>query len=154
MSPDEPDSGLGARDRDVGVFLPPDIRDAMIAHARFCAPEEACGLLAVDGDGALRMSYSLTNVERSGESFTVDPTEHFHALAHAERHGWELGGSFHSHPRSTAVPSRTDVEGALEPGWLYVIVGLGDPDGPEVRGWRITRGSVSEVPLRSPQEAL
>ena len=33
--------------------LPDQIRDAMVAHARFCYPEEACGLLAFDDDGRL-----------------------------------------------------------------------------------------------------
>jgi proteasome lid subunit RPN8/RPN11 len=135
------------------VHIPDPIRKAVVAHARFCAPEEACGLLAVDDSGALRMAYCLTNVDRSASSYTVDPTEHYHALMHAERNGWSLGGSFHSHPRSGAVPSRTDVDRALEPGWLYLIVGLADPGRPEVRGWRITAGSADEVPLRSPQEA-
>jgi len=135
------------------ALVPPDVHEAIVAHARFCAPEEACGLLAVDDVGAVRMVYCLTNVDHSASSYTVDPTEHYHALMHAERNGWSLGGAFHSHPRSGAVPSGTDVERALEPGWLYVIVGLADPEHPEVRGWGIDRGSVTEVALRSPQEA-
>lgn len=134
------------------AVLPLEVREAMVAHSRFCAPDEACGLLAVDGDGSVRMAYCLTNVDASHASYTVDPTEHFHALMHAERNGWSLGGAFHSHPASGAVPSRTDVERALEPGWLYVIVGLADPDRPEVRGWRIVGGAATEVALRSPQE--
>jgi proteasome lid subunit RPN8/RPN11 len=131
----------------------PQVREAMVAHARFCAPEEACGLLATDDTGAVRMVYCLTNVDRSPSSYTVDPTEQYNALMHAERNGWSLGGAFHSHPASGAVPSRTDVERALEPGWLYVIVGLADPGRPELRAWRIDRGTVAEVPLRSPEEA-
>jgi proteasome lid subunit RPN8/RPN11 len=137
----------------IEVALPAGVREAVVTHARFCAPEEACGLLAIDDTGTVRMAYCLTNIDRSPSAYTVDPTEHYHALMHAERSGWALGGAFHSHPRSGAVPSRTDVEGALEPRWLYLIVGLADPESPEVRGWRIDRGAVNEVSLRSPQEA-
>jgi len=128
--------------------LPPQIREAMIAHARFCAPEEACGFLATDTEGRLRFAYCLTNVEASPTRFTVEPTEHFRALQHAESRGWELGGVFHSHPVGPAFPSKTDIESALEPDWLYVIVGLGRPEGgPEVRAFRISHGRVEEVSL-------
>lgn len=127
--------------------IPAQIRAAMVAHARFCHPHEACGLLAVDGGGRLRMAYCLTNVEQSPVSYTVDPTEHLRAMIHAERQGWSLGGVFHSHTHSEAYPSRTDVTRALEPDWLYALVGLEDPDHPEVRGFWIRDGNITEEPL-------
>ncbi len=129
------------------MVLPVDIRMAMIAHARFSFPEEGCGLLAADGDGRLRMAYCLSNAERSGVTFTLDPDEHYRALEHAERNGWRLAGVFHSHTRSEAYPSLTDVAQALDPGWLYVLVGLLDVDHPEVRGFWIRDGVVREEPL-------
>lgn len=124
--------------------LPTQICDAMVAHARFVHPEEACGLLAADASGRLRMVYCLTNRDRSPRRFTVDPTEHFHAMRHAERNGWELAGSFHSHPASRPYPSPTDVAGALDPEWLYVIVGMETPQHPEIRAFRISNGRVTE----------
>ncbi len=129
------------------VRVPAQIRDAMVAHARWCAPEEACGLLAADPDGALRMAYPLTNRERSPFRYTIEPEEHFRAWKHAERSGWELVGAFHSHPGSAAYPSPVDVAEAAEPDWLYVVVGLADPARPAIRGFRIRDGEVSEVPL-------
>lgn len=127
------------------VMLPPQIIEAAIAHGRFAYPEEACGLLAVDDGGAVRMAYCLTNVDRSQYRFTVDPSEHYRAMRHAERHGWEIGGVFHSHPFSPAYPSATDVAGALDPTWLYVVVGLAEPHDPEVRAFSIVDGEVTEV---------
>ncbi|MEA2001379.1 MAG: M67 family metallopeptidase [Actinomycetota bacterium] len=126
------------------VPLPGQIHDAMIAHARFCLPEEACGLMAVDHEGAIRMVYATTNVVRSPVRFTVSPNEHFGALRHAERQGWVIAGSFHSHPDSAAYPSASDVAGALDPTWLYVIVGMGN-GGPVLRGFRIRGSKVSEI---------
>ncbi len=128
------------------LVVPDQIRAAVLAHADFCRPEEACGLLAVDGSGALRMAYSLTNVERSASRFTVDPDEHFRALLHAERHGWEVAGSFHSHPSSAAVPSRTDVAASLSPDWVHLIAGVG-PGGPELRAWKVSHGLAVELPI-------
>jgi proteasome lid subunit RPN8/RPN11 len=127
--------------------MPPQIRDALIAHARFALPFEACGLLAVDEGGGLRMAYCLTNVDRSATSYTVDPTEHLRALRHAERSGWSLGGVFHSHPGGAGYPSAADVAGALEPDWLYAVIGMSDPEAPEVRCFRIRDGIISEEPI-------
>jgi molybdopterin/thiamine biosynthesis adenylyltransferase/proteasome lid subunit RPN8/RPN11 len=132
------------------VELPTQIRDAMVAHARFCAPAEACGLLAFDDDGRMRMVYALTNIEESPVAFTVDPDEHIRALRHAESRGWHLGGVFHSHTRTPAYPSDTDVGRAAEPGWLHVLVSL-ERDTEDVRGFWIEAGEVIEEPLVSPK---
>ena len=123
------------------------IREAMVAHAQFCLPEEACGLIAIDGDGQIRMAYPATNVDRSRVRFTVSPREHYGAIRHAESRGWLIGGSFHSHPESAAFPSARDVEGALDPAWLYVVVGMFNGY-PEIRGFRIREYMVDEVALR------
>ena len=128
----------------VGINV--EMRDAMVAHAGFCFPEEACGLIAVDADNLPRMVYTTTNVDRSRVKFTVSPKEHYGAIRHAESRGWTIGGSFHSHPDSSAFPSARDIDGALDPDWLYVIVGLGD-GAPEVRGFRIRDYQVVEVAL-------
>lgn len=130
------------------VTIPAAIREAMIAHARACHPEEACGLLAVDAAGRLVFCYPTTNVLHSPTNYTIDPVEHFRALRHAEARGWELGGAFHSHPHTPAFPSATDVRLAAEPDWLYVLVGLADVTRPEVRGFRIRDGRVTEVSVR------
>ncbi len=128
--------------------IPAQVRDAMVAHARFCYPEEACGLLAFDDAGQVRMAYALTNVEHSPVAYTIDPGEHIKALRHAERHGWRLGGVFHSHTHTAAYPSRTDVSRAPEPDWAYFLVSLEDEDAPAVRAfWIDGAGNISEEPL-------
>ena len=127
-------------------MLPSPIRQAIEAHARWAFPQEACGLLAADAEGRLRMAYCLTNVEGHSSRFTVDPVEHFGAQSHAERQGWRIAGSFHSHPRSAAEPSAHDVSGALDPNWIYLIAG---PVKEEVtiRAFRIRSGSVEELSM-------
>ena len=129
------------------VALPDRIHEAMVAHARSVYPEEGCGLLAVDHRGQIRMAYCLTNAARSSAAFTIDPEEHFGALSHAERHGWDIGGVFHSHPHTPAVPSRTDLTSGLDPEWIHLVVSLADPRRPEVRAWRIRRGRATELEI-------
>lgn len=126
------------------VVIDSEIHEAMVNHAQFCFPEEACGLIAVDEENRPRMVYATTNVERSRVRFTVSPREHYGAIRHAESHGWTIAGSFHSHPDSSAFPSSRDIDGALDPAWLYVIVGLGN-GAPDVRGFRIRDYQVDEV---------
>jgi [CysO sulfur-carrier protein]-S-L-cysteine hydrolase len=135
------------RARRAAIDLPADIEQGMLAWAYACHPEEACGLLAGLPRGGLRMAYPLTNAQHSPTRYTIDPTEHFRALRHAERQGWELVGAFHSHPDGEASPSETDVRLAAEPDWLYVVIGMADARRPSVRAFHIRSGSVTEVEL-------
>lgn len=113
----------------------------MRAHALWAAPLEACGLVAVAASQA-QFFYACTNVLESSERFTVDPVEQFRAMQHAERHGWEIGASFHSHPGGPLWPSDTDVGGALDPCWVYLI-----GSNSALRGFSIVAGEVEEVVL-------
>jgi len=125
------------------MHLPEQMREAILAHARWAFPEEACGLLARDGSGRWRMVYCLTNADRSPRSFTVDPVEQYRAMQHAERHGWEIAGSFHSHPVGSAVPSATDVARALDPTWMYLVAGPVSGRA-AIRAYRIRAGDFTE----------
>lgn len=135
-----------AENEKTALRVPAQIHEAMMAHSRFVYPEEACGLLAADGEGRLRMVYCLTNAEHSESAYTIDPTEHFRALQHAESRGWELVGAFHSHPHSAAFPSARDIRLAAEPDWIYLIVGLGGP--PDLRAFSLQGQTISEVALQ------
>jgi proteasome lid subunit RPN8/RPN11 len=116
------------------LTIPNDALEAMIQHARSAAPEEACGLFAVGDDAAVTMVYCLTNTQHSSTAYTIEPIEHYHAWDHARRNGWEIGGVFHSHPTSAAVPSPADLVG-LDPEWVSVILGAG-----EIRAYRVRDG--------------
>jgi proteasome lid subunit RPN8/RPN11 len=129
----------------VGLHLPDDAREAIFAHAEYCLPLEACGLLAMDQAGAIKMVYSLDNADRSPNRFTISPTQHFGALLHAERHAWEIGGVFHSHPGGPASLSSTDRAQPHDPTWIHVVVGFSPRL--HLRAWRISTDTVSEVPI-------
>lgn len=124
-----------------------DHLEAFAAHAQFCLPNEACGLLAFDAARRLRFVYCLTNRDASPHRYTVDPVEHYRAIQHAERNGWEVAGAFHSHPRGRARPSKTDIEAAGDPEWIHVIIGLASGAERNVRAFRVVGGSAREIPL-------
>ena len=121
------------------------IAEAMFAHAVWSYPNEACGLLAMDVNGEVKMVLCLTNTDASEHRFTIDPVEHYGCVTFAEKLGWHIGGIFHSHTRSEAYPSDTDVDGGGDPSWLQVIVGPVVGANPVVRAFRFDEGIVNEA---------
>ena len=129
--------------------------DEIVAHARAEAPRECCGLVAADDGEAVRVYRAGNAYEHPMYGYRVDEAELYRAHADIEDAGLALGAIYHSHPRSPAVPSQTDINLAHVPntdqpwwpGTIYVIVGLADYP-PEVRAWNITAGGYEEVELQ------
>lgn len=129
--------------------LPRAIADAIQAHARAEAPLEACGLIpgsayAAEGGEALRY-VPCRNVLASPVRYTIHPEDLLRVTIDADDAGGVIWGIVHSHVRSPAVPSPTDVDLAYYPDALYLLVSLAAE--PALRAWRIADGSVHEVGL-------
>ena len=120
--------------------------DAIIDHASETAPAECCGLLigTVDGIEDFRRA---RNLDARPTRYRVDPADHFAAIRHARRVGWEVVGAYHSHPATRAVPSPSDLREATYAGYLYVIVSLSAHRGAGVEGYRLHPGGYDRVPL-------
>ena len=114
----------------------------LIAHAREDAPNECCGYLRARDD-SVDAVYRSTNGRASPYGYELD-SKSLLAANELDDEGWEVG-IYHSHPRSPAEPSQTDINLATYPHWLYLIVSLADE--PEVRAWRIAEGRVTEEPI-------
>jgi len=121
--------------------------EEMVAHAKAEAPNEACGLLA-GKDGQVVKLYPCRSAERSPFRYMIEPKDQLRALKEIDENGWELLGIYHSHTRSPAYPSRTDVELAFYPEAIYLIISLVDPRQPVIRGFRIVEGRVEEEELK------
>lgn len=113
--------------------------DAMVAHALEDAPIECCGLLATK-DGVVAAVRRAKNKEASPYRFSIDPLEtRKHEMA-IDDAGMELAGFYHSHTGSPAVPSPTDIRMMglfFGPPFVHFVIGVKDPDNPEVRVWHI-----------------
>jgi len=79
--------------------------------------------------------------------YELHPSDLYEILDGIDEAGLELGAIYHSHTRSAPEPSETDINLALYPDPLYVIVGLKD-DEPDVRAWVIRDGRVSRGELQ------
>lgn len=124
----------------------------MIAHCEAGRPNEACGVLA-SKDARVVNVFLMTNTSHSPVRYSVDADELHAVYKIIDQKGWELGGIFHSHTRTAAFPSPTDVRRAMED-VPYVIVSLAT-DPPDVRAFRILKenwldedGTVEEIPVR------
>ncbi len=126
-----------------------DVREQMIAHAREQFPKECCGMLA-GVDGKPVKVIRATNSEDSEFRYRVDDRELLRFLRDCDDNGWDFLAVYHSHTRSDAYPSPTDVRLASNwPDPYYVLVSLEDQDDPVVRAFRITDGEISEVPTEA-----
>jgi proteasome lid subunit RPN8/RPN11 len=120
--------------------------EEIVEHARRDAPDECCGLVAAR-DGVALAVHRAENVAHSPYRFEVDGPTLLRLLDELEGAGQELGAIYHSHTRSGAYPSQTDINFSVGwPGIEWLIVGL-DALQPEVRSFLIEGGEVREVAL-------
>jgi proteasome lid subunit RPN8/RPN11 len=120
--------------------------DAIIEQALAEHPNEACGLLA-GKDGVATQIFKMTNAERSPVIYRMEPSEQLRVFNEMDEAGLDLVAIYHSHTRSPAYPSSTDVQLAYYPEAAYLIVSLRDQANPELRGFKIVDGKVDEVTL-------
>lgn len=127
------------------------LADEMVAHCLDGRPHEACGILGASEDRIVKV-FRMTNVSASPVRYSLDPKEQFAVYRTLDDNGWGLGGIFHSHTRTEAYPSPTDVRMASED-VPYVIVSLAH-DPPEIKAYRIIKerwdsdeGEIAEVPV-------
>jgi proteasome lid subunit RPN8/RPN11 len=129
----------------------------IVAHARAAYPDEACGLVAgtapAGEGGAATRWHPTRNRAASPLRYEIHPDDLLRVSLEIDDADEVIWGIVHSHVRSPARPSPTDVGLAFYPDALYVLVSLAagqaDPvTGAEsVRAWRIVGGRVFEVAL-------
>jgi proteasome lid subunit RPN8/RPN11 len=134
-----------------GLTLPQSLAALLLAHARAELPNEACGLLSGTArDGMATTFHPARNAEASPLRYNVHPEDLVRITFAIEDAGEDLVAIFHSHTRSPAVPSPTDLRAAMYPDAVYLLASLADPSAaPDValRAWRISTGDASEVRL-------
>src|SRR5919205_3690891 len=113
--------------------------DELIAHARESVPNECCGYASAR-DGRVEQVFRADNERNSPYGYELG-SKALLAANELDDEGYEVI-VYHSHPRSPAEPSQTDINLAHYPHWSYLIVSLeGEPT---VREWRIEDGNVEE----------
>jgi proteasome lid subunit RPN8/RPN11 len=133
------------------LILDGAVADEMVAYCRAGRPNEACGILATK-DREFVAVIPMTNAEQSPVRYRFDPHEQNAMYNQLHAQGWDLGAVYHSHTRTEAYPSPTDVREAREE-VPYVIVSFAD-EPPSIRAFGILKanwadddGEVEEIPV-------
>ncbi|MBA3865858.1 MAG: M67 family metallopeptidase [Solirubrobacterales bacterium] len=121
--------------------------DEMVAHAREDLPNECCGMIG-GADGEATGVARVANSAASPLRYEMDPQEQYDALKSIEGDGGELLGIYHSHTKSAAYPSQTDVNQAVAwPEQIYVIVSLADERAPDVKAYLLKDLRIADVEI-------
>src|SRR5947209_16283273 len=123
-----------------------ELYEKMIDHARAEAPNECCGMVS-SRDGEAVAVYPANNAAASPLRYEIDGAEQYRIQMEIDDADLELGAIYHSHTRTEPYPSQTDINLAFYPDALYLIVGVADPQAPQLRGYSIRDGQVSDAEL-------
>ena len=125
-----------------------DLIDEMVAHAREDLPNECCGLIGGRGEVAETL-HRARNAFASPFSYRVDPADQYRIIEKEMRDaGEELVAIYHSHTKSAAYPSQTDLNEAVNwPEQVYLIVSLQDSDQPDVKAFWLKDGKIADAEL-------
>ncbi|HEX7473739.1 MAG TPA: M67 family metallopeptidase [Candidatus Limnocylindrales bacterium] len=140
------------------VLLRDALREALIEHARRDYPNEACGIIVGDrpaAEGGVALRFAATrNEDASPLRYRIHGEDLLRLTLETDDADEVFWGIVHSHVRSPARPSPTDIGAAQYPDAIYILVSLSDSEADpvsgerSVRGWRIVDGAVHEVELR------
>jgi proteasome lid subunit RPN8/RPN11 len=142
--------GMTTHPGPAAVHLSPLLVEAMVVQARAEDPNEACGLVIGDapaaaGGRALRFE-PTRNKAASPYRYEIHPDDLLRltiATDDADEVFWAI---VHSHVRSPAYPSPTDVGLAFYPDALYVLVSLAEAE-PALGAFRIVDGTIHPVEI-------
>lgn len=118
----------------------------MIAHSRDDLPNECCGVIGSKA-GVAQAVHRAVNAAASPLRYEIDSKDFLRIYNLIEDADQDVGAIYHSHTRSAAYPSQTDINLALWPDALYIIVSLADDDAPDVKAFAIVDRKVEEISL-------
>jgi proteasome lid subunit RPN8/RPN11 len=132
------------------VTLSAALVQELIDQARAEDPNEACGLIIGDrpaADGGVALRYEpVRNKAASPYRYEIHPDDLLRltiATDDADEVFWAI---VHSHVRSPAYPSPTDLGLAFYPDSLYILVSLAE-DEPALGAFRIVDGTIHRVEI-------
>lgn len=131
------------------LILTSAVAAAIMEHAEASHPLECCGIVASRPEA--RPPYRLIpmrNMAQSEDYFEFAPLEQLAAWRGMDAAGEAPLVFYHSHTRSAAYPSRSDVaHAAAYPEVHHLIVATDPRFQPPLRSYRIVDGRVSEEPV-------
>jgi [CysO sulfur-carrier protein]-S-L-cysteine hydrolase len=128
------------------VSLTESVRAAIEQQALAASPFECCGLLSGKGHLITALHALRNEADRPLTNYFASPEDMFSAMRRMREAGHQLLGIYHSHPRSKAYPSATDVQMAFYPEAIYFIISLESQI--DLRAFKINQAIIEEVDFR------
>jgi proteasome lid subunit RPN8/RPN11 len=129
------------------LALPREFQTRIESEARAAYPNECCGLVegVREGDAIRALAlHPARNISTARDRFEIHPDDHFAALKTARANGHAIIGCYHSHPGGAPQPSETDLSGAGEENFLWLIAALAHPGAPILFGSFVYRVAAFE----------
>jgi len=124
-----------------------ELVDELIAHSREDFPNECCGMIG-GIDGEAKTVHRVVNAAASPLRYEMDSQGQIAAYNAIANNGQELLAIYHSHTKSAAYPSQTDVNQAVAwPDQVYVILSLADHDAPDAKAYLLKDLRIADVAL-------
>ena len=95
------------------ILIPDSFLADLMQHANEESPYEACAILLGNTDEEMWQTTEIflaENIDQSEINFTISNEQLLEGYKRAEEKGLDIVGIFHSHPKSEASPSDTDVK--------------------------------------------
>lgn len=113
----------------------------MVDHAKREWPLECCGILG-GKDKTVQKSFELQNTERSPVLYSMSPQEQMKVFEEMEKGSMEMIAIYHSHSKTIAFPSETDVRLTFYPDVSSVIISLKEQENPVVKAFQIGKEAI------------
>lgn len=131
------------------IKLPRTLTNQILHHAQSHPEDEVCGLVSARDGHACRIYPVANTAGNPATRFQMDPRQQIDAMRRIREAGEKLFAIYHSHPHAPAEPSAEDLRQAAYPDAVYLIVSLNTEGVLEMRGFRLTGGTVWEVELET-----
>lgn len=147
------------------IHLSPAQHQTISQQAEQAYPNECCGLLAgiTNADGSITVTRvtpspnTLTDESGGGghDRFEVDPQVRFDLMRELNDTPESIIGHYHSHPDHPAEPSKHDLDMALEPNLMWLIVSVSRGSAVDIRAWCLNRDSreILSIPLETSENS-
>lgn len=131
--------------KNIKFTLVQKLYDEMIAHCRSELPYEACGIVSGVNE-KVDSVWKLTNESKSKNRYFVGKDNVQNTLNELVHKGEKILGIYHSHPTTSAIPSRMDLINHPYPNVKMLIVSFKKMD-PVMKCYEIKNQHFVEITL-------
>jgi proteasome lid subunit RPN8/RPN11 len=130
------------------ISLPRKLINQLLHLAQLSPEAEVCGLIGANQSQQPVSCYPIHNsADLPQNRFLLEASQQIQAMTQMREQGEQLYAIYHSHPHAPAIPSAADLEQAVYPEALHLIISLDTKGVLELRAFRILNKSAAELAL-------